>query len=105
MNEEMVQSIKNDPKFQELVSKRSKFAWQLAIAMLAVYYAFILTIAFAPGALGAPLGDGVMTVGIPVGVIVIIIAFALTGIYVKRANSEFDALTRDIREKATREHA
>ena len=40
------------------------------------------------------------TVGIPVGVIVIIIAFVLTGIYVKRANTEFDDLTRKIKENA-----
>ena len=38
------------------------------------------------------------TVGIPVGIAIIVFAFGLTGIYVKRANSEFDDLTTKIKE-------
>jgi len=57
-------------------------------------------IAFAPAVLGLRIGNGVTTVGIPVGLLVIISAFVLTGIYVRRANSEFDALTRQIIERA-----
>ena len=99
MTQEQVNKIKNDPNFIELTQKRSSFAWVLSIAMLVVYFAFILTIAFNPSALGTPLGDDtVTTVGIPVGIAVIIFAFALTGIYVKRANSEFDELTNKIKE-------
>ena len=98
MTQEQVEKIKNDPNFIELTSKRSAFAWKLTIAMLVVYFAFILTIAFNPSALGTPLGeDTVTTVGIPVGIAVIIFAFALTGIYVKRANTEFDELTKNIK--------
>lgn len=101
MRKEQVEIIKNDPNFQELVTKRSKFAWTLTVAMLVVYFAFILTIAFDPSALGTPLGDDtVTTVGIPVGMAIIVFAFALTGIYVRRANTEFDALTAKIKEKA-----
>ena len=101
MRKEQVETIKSDPNFQELVTKRSKFAWTLTAAMLVVYFAFILTIAFDPSALGTPLGDDtVTTVGIPVGMAIIVFAFVLTGIYVRRANSEFDALTAKIKEKA-----
>ena len=100
MREELVQKIKSDPKFHELVQKRSAFAWKLAITMLVIYYAFILTIAFSPETLGTPIGDGVMTVGIPVGVAIILISFLLTGIYVKRANGEFDELTNRIKADA-----
>jgi len=101
MKKEQVQAIKNDPNFQELVSKRSSFAWTLTIAMLVVYFAFILTIAFNPSALGTPLSsDSVTTIGIPLGIIIIIFAFILTGIYVKRANSEFDELTDKIKQAA-----
>ena len=38
-----------------------------------------------------------MTVGIPVGVAIIVFSFALTGIYVKRANSEFDGLLNKLK--------
>lgn len=101
MNNEQVDAIKNDPNFQKLVTTRSKFAWTLTISMLVVYFSFILTIAFDPSALGAPLSDdSVTTVGIPVGVAIIVFAFVLTGIYVRRANSEFDELTAKIKKSA-----
>jgi len=69
MTKEMIEHIRNNPKYQMLVKKRSRFAWTLSIIMLVVYYAFILTIAFDPQLLGTPLGEGkVTTVGIPVGI-------------------------------------
>ena len=100
MDKEIIETIKNDPNFQKLISERSKFAWTLTVVMLVVYFAFILTIAFNPAALGTPIGsDTVTTIGIPIGIAVIVIAFVLTGIYVKRANSEFDDLTRAVKNK------
>ncbi|MBE0514892.1 DUF485 domain-containing protein [Sulfurimonas sp.] len=99
MQKEMVEKIKNDPNYQELVSKRSSFSIKLTIIMLVVYFAFILTIAFEPSLLGTPLSsDTVTTVGIPVGMAVIFFAFILTGIYTKRANGEFDDLNNKIKE-------
>ena len=99
MNKELVEKIKNNPDYQELVSKRSGFAIKLSISMLVVYFTFILTIAFNPSALGTPLSpDSVTTIGIPVGIVVIIFAFILTGIYTKRANGEFDDLNNKIKE-------
>ena len=101
MKKEMVDAIKNDPDFIQLVKTRSSFAWTLTIIMLVIYFGFVLTIAFDPSILGTPLSEGsVTTVGIPVGVGVIAIAFVLTGIYVRRANGEFDELTARIKNKA-----
>jgi uncharacterized membrane protein (DUF485 family) len=92
--------VKADPKFQELVSKRSFFAWTLALLMVVIYFGFVLTIAFHKELLGQSLMGGVTTVGIPVGLGVIVSAFVLTGIYVARANSGFDEMTKQIVEKA-----
>ena len=101
MKQEMVDRIKNDPDFLQLTRERSKFAWTLTIVMLVIYFGFVLVIAFDPSLLGTPLSEGsVTTVGIPVGVGVILSAFILTGIYVRRANTEFDALTAKIKAKA-----
>jgi uncharacterized membrane protein (DUF485 family) len=98
--DDMVERIRSNPKYQELVSKRSRFGWTLAIIMLIIYYSFIMTIAFEPGFLGTPLEAGsVTTIGIPIGLGVIVSAFLLTGIYVFRANSEFDRLNREIKEE------
>ncbi len=101
MKQELVDRIKNDPDFLKLVSERSRFAWILTIIMLVIYFGFVLVIAFDPSFLGTPLFEGsVTTIGIPIGVGVILSAFILTGIYVRRANGEFDELTRRIKAKA-----
>lgn len=99
-HENAQQKILNNPKFHELVAKRSSFAWILSIAMLVIYFGFILIVAFGKEFLATPLAEGsVTTVGIPIGLFVIISAFALTGIYVQRANGEFDELNRQIIEE------
>jgi uncharacterized membrane protein (DUF485 family) len=97
MKKDTVNQILSNTKYQELVSKRSKFAWTLSIVILVVYYAFVLVIAFDPALLGAKIGNGVISVGIPVGMGIIVLSFLLTGVYVRRANSEFEALTQDIK--------
>lgn len=102
MNGDLVDRVKANPKFKELVAKRTSFGWTLSIVMLAIYYGFILVVAFKKEWLAVKLGAGVMTVGIPVGVIVILSAFVLTGIYVARANSEYDALIADIKKDAAK---
>jgi uncharacterized membrane protein (DUF485 family) len=102
MDKELVERIKNNPSYQELVTKRSSFGWKMAIAMLVVYYAFILTIAFSPKTLGISMG-GVTTIGIPIGMLIILFSFIMAGIYTKRANSEFDDLTKKLKDELKRE--
>jgi len=89
------QQIENSAHFRELVEKRQRFAFTLSIIMLIIYVGFILLIAFAPQWLGTPLHAGTsVTRGIPIGIGVIVISFLLTGVYVWRANGEFDRLTK-----------
>jgi uncharacterized membrane protein (DUF485 family) len=96
-NQLSASKISSNPKYAELVRKRSGFAWSLSALVLVIYYGFILIIAFAPKFLGTPLFEGsVTTIGLPIGVGVILSAIALTGIYVYRANGEFDDLTKDL---------
>ncbi len=100
-NEDVYRQIYANPRFQELVAKRGRFAWLLSAIMLGAYLAFILLIAFDPATLGIPLAvDTVTTWGIPVGVGVIFMAFILTGVYVQRANGEFDRLNQEILNEA-----
>ena len=91
--------VLRSPRFQELVRERTRFAWTLSIVMLVIYFGFILLVAFAPKFLGIRLGAGVTTIGIPIGLFVIVSAFVLTGIYVSKANSAYDALIRRIVER------
>ena len=67
--------------------------------MLVVYYGYIALIAFNKPFLSLPLGEGVTTIGIPIGMGVIVFTVIITAIYVRRANTEFDALTRKILEE------
>ena len=99
MTTDTVEAVTRHPLYAELVSKRKRFAWLMTFLMMLSYYGFIMTVAFKPEWLKIPLFSGsVTTVGIPVGLAVIISAFVLTGIYVYRANGEFDDLTKAIRE-------
>jgi len=97
MSNELDQRIMDSPKFHYLVTKRSRFAWLLSFIILFLYVGIILLIAFAPGWLGTPLSaTSSITRGIPVGVGMILISFMLTGLYVFRANGEFDRLNAEL---------
>ena len=96
MNPEIAKRIATDPKYQELESKRARFGWLLTVLMLLVYYGFILLVAFGKPLLSQRIGDGVITVGIPIGLGVIVFTILITGLYVRRANSEFDQLAAGV---------
>jgi len=93
------ESIQRDPDYQELVRRRSSLGWTLSLIMLVLYFGLILLVAYAPKFLALPIGTGVTTIGIPIGLFVIVSAFVLTGIYVSIANSKYDALIRRIVER------
>lgn len=97
MNKELVDRIKNNPKYTELITKRSSFAAKLAIFVLVIYYGFVLLIAFNKEFFATKIGDGVMTIGWPIGAAIILIAFITTLIYVIRANGEFEDLEMAIK--------
>ncbi len=97
MNDDLVQRIANHPKYQELKTKRSSFGWWLTLAMMIVYYGFIVLVAFDKEFLAQKLGAGVMTLGMPVGFGVIVFTIVITAVYVRRANNEFDELTEAVK--------
>jgi uncharacterized membrane protein (DUF485 family) len=100
---DMARRISENPKFQQLVSRRRTFAWTLTALMMVLYYGFVMLIAYDKSFLAQPLGAGtITTVGFPIGVGVILASIVLTGVYVRRANGEFDELNRQIIEEARR---
>lgn len=100
MENDMAAKIAANPKYQYLVSTRSRFGWILTACMLVVYYGYIAIIAFDKELFAERLGTGVTTVGIPVGLGVIVFTILITAFYVRRANSEFDRLTQEIVEES-----
>ncbi|WP_425468921.1 DUF485 domain-containing protein [Paraburkholderia panacisoli] len=90
-----------DPRFRALVRTRRTFSWILSILMLTVYFAFILTLAFAPALLGRPIVAGYpATWGIPIGFGMFVFTFALVAMYVARANTIHDRAVNEIRQGA-----
>jgi uncharacterized membrane protein (DUF485 family) len=102
MSDPVVDKIQKNPKYHELRSKRSSFGWTLSVLMLIVYYGYIALIAFNKPFLATPIGTGVTTLGIPIGMGVIVFTVLITAFYVRRANSEFDALTAEILKDASK---
>ena len=100
MDVNMLARVKGDPNYQSLVKERSGFGWTLAILMLVLYYGYLTLVAFDPAVIGVKIG-GMITVGLLLGAGLILISVVLTGIYVLRANTRYDALTRAIVAKAT----
>ena len=92
MNSDIYEKIRANPKYLQLKQTRDTYGWVMTALMLVVYYGYISLIAFDKAFLATPLGAGVTTIGIPIGVGVIIFTIVITGIYVRRANTEFDAM-------------
>ncbi len=92
--------IQNTPAFQELARKRTSFGWTLAAIMFVCYMVFVFLMAFGRDFVAQPI-DGVITLAFPIGLGIIALAIILTGVYVVRANGEFDRLTRQIVGQAT----
>ncbi|MFC3115151.1 DUF485 domain-containing protein [Cellvibrio fontiphilus] len=93
-------SIRQLPEYAALTRARKKIMWPLSVATIIAYFALILTIAFNPTALGEPIGDGVTSVGMLLGLGVILFCMLITGIYVYYANRVLEPLTRAIVQKA-----
>ena len=102
MKDDLGDRIRANPKYQELVSKRNSYGWIMTILMLAVYYGYILLVAFNKEFLAQKTGAGVTSYGIPIGLGVIIFTVVITGIYIRRANTEFDALKEQVIKEATK---
>ena len=95
MDQMTARRIENDPNYQKLVSERKSLGWTLAIITLIMYYGYIAIVAFIPSLIAAPLFCSI-TVGIVLGIAIILASILLTGIYVLRANSDYDDLTAAI---------
>ena len=100
MSEDVYQRIFDSPKFKELTRRRSRFAWTLSVIVLVVYYSFVLVVGFAPQVLGTPIAEGMtLTLGVPIGAAIIVFAWLMTGVYIRRANKDFDAINDEILEE------
>jgi uncharacterized membrane protein (DUF485 family) len=93
-----VQEIVNSEKFKELVKKRLSVSITLTVVILIVYFGFILTIAFYKEILAAKIGEH-LTIGLPIGIGIIVFAWIITGLYTRWANQSYDKSVRALRDQ------
>jgi uncharacterized membrane protein (DUF485 family) len=89
--QDVLDRVTKNPKFLEFVAVRNRYGIIMSIISAAAYYGFILLVAYNKEFLATKLGPGMTTsIGVPMGVGVIVFTIVLTWIYVRRANGEFD---------------
>ena len=100
--QDVIARVTANPKFLQFVAMRNRYSIIMTIVSAAAYYGFILLVAFDKEFLAQKIGTGVTTLGVPLGVGVIVFTIILTWIYVRRANSEFDATNEALIKEATK---
>ena len=99
--QDIYEHIRDNPKYRAFVSTRAVYSYIMAIIGAMAYYGFILLVACNKEFLGQKMSAGATTsIGVPIGVGVIVFTIVLTWIYVRRANSEFDDANAEILKEA-----
>lgn len=79
----------NDARLRALAARRTRFAIVLTVAMIVIYFGFILLIAFNKPLMGGLVVPG-LSLGILLGAMVIVVSWLLTWVYVRWANTYYD---------------
>ncbi|GFK93040.1 Inner membrane protein YjcH [Fundidesulfovibrio magnetotacticus] len=82
-------------EFKDLVRKKWSVSLSMTALMLVIYFGFILLLAFNKHVLAQKIGEH-MTLGIPIGLAVILSACVMTGLYVRWANTSYDRSVKSI---------
>jgi uncharacterized membrane protein (DUF485 family) len=103
MSELISNKIQQNPKYLQLASRRGRLAWTLSAIVCVIFYGFILMVAFTPGIITAPISaDSVIPLGLPLGVVVILVCCVLTGLYVYQSNQVYDPMFEAIVREASK---
>jgi uncharacterized membrane protein (DUF485 family) len=82
----------------KLAAQQWRLALRLTAAMMAVYFGFILLVAWAKPLLGRRLAPG-LSLGTLLGALVIVFAWLVIWIYVSWANNHYDQTVASLRER------
>lgn len=86
-----------DIELRALAARRWKVALLLTGVMVALYFGFIALIAFQKPLLGQLIAPG-LSLGILLGALVIVCSWLLTWVYVRWANTRYDAALHRLKE-------
>jgi len=88
----------DSPEFKAMVAKRWTVSVVLTAVLFVVYYGYILLIAADKAFMARKIGE-VTTIGIPLGVAVILLSWVLTAVYVIWANKVHDPEVRNLKSR------
>ena len=90
--------MNHNDQLKALDSARWRISIALTVAMMVFYFGFILLVAYAKPLLGRLLVPG-LSLGILLGALVIVAAWVLIWIYVRWANTHYDAAIAAYRDR------
>ena len=93
-----------DERLRALAAQRLRIAITLTIAMIVLYFGFILLIAYGRPLLATLVAPG-LTLGILLGALVIVVSWLLTYVYVRWANTHYDAAVRQLQDETSARRA
>ena len=91
-------NFNDTPQFKAVVRNKWRISLLLTCIMLFVYFGFILLIAFNKPYLAKLIGKNI-TLGLPVGLGILVFAWILTGIYTYWANTKYDKKINELKNK------
>ena len=98
--EDRLATLTASDEYRELLHQRHRIVWPLLWLTVLTYFAFVLLIAFAPASLGVPIvKGGVISVGIILGLALIVLNFLVTWLYVRAANRHIEPLIAKLHSK------
>ena len=99
MTDEEARRIRQLPEFEALVKARRSLNIPINLVIIAAYFGFVLMIAYDPAALGVPAGSGVVSLGIYLGLGLLLLAFLLTAITMRAQDGKVAQLRQKLLDK------
>jgi uncharacterized membrane protein (DUF485 family) len=91
----LTQDASREARLTAIARRRWRVSLGLTLAMMVLYFGFILLIAYNKPLLAVPLVPG-LTLGILLGALVIVVSWLLTWVYVRWANLHYDRAVREL---------
>lgn len=95
MDESLATLITTNPEYIELIRRRSRFAWAIALIPPALLIGFLACLAWAPGIMARPVA-GVFTIGMTWGLVIIAASLVLTRLYLHHSETVFEPAQREL---------
>lgn len=93
--QQIAKQVLAHPKFQRMARQKALLGWSFSAVIFGVYVAYIWIIGTNPQLLATKV-LGITTLGIYVGMAMIIFSFLITLVYVHIANGKFEEMTQEV---------